>query len=368
MKKIIFKKIKSVIDGSDTGLFAKFLKPLLFVSSLVFGNISNFRNFLYDKNLLKIKKAKTFIISIGNIVAGGGGKTPFVIFLINEILKKDPQKKIGLLSRGYGSKNEKSNLIIESSKKPQKLKALDIGDEPYLIKRKFKDVVLGIGRQRCRNSKTLDSKQLNCLILDDGMQHRKLFRDFEIVVLNSNDLFGKNHFLPYGFLRDHPKSLKRADLVVINNVEEKKDFENCKSRISKYFEGPVIATRQIVKSFKDFDEKDVSMKNGEKVAAFCGIAYPKNFHNLLRKSQHLEIVESLILNDHENPQISKLENFWQRAQVKGAKHLVCTEKDIVKLGSNAVKNLPVICLEMEVEVVYVCETWKNQLERLINLI
>ena len=126
MKKIIFKKIKSVIDGFDTGFFAKILKPLLFVSSIVFGYISNFRNFLYDNNLLKIQKAKTFVISVGNIVVGGGGKTPVVIFLINEIQKIAPRKKIGILSRGYGSKNEKSNLIVENTKETQNLTAKDI--------------------------------------------------------------------------------------------------------------------------------------------------------------------------------------------------------------------------------------------------
>jgi tetraacyldisaccharide 4'-kinase len=296
------------------------LRPLLYPLSLLFQAGVILKNKAYDQGWLRAQKVSSQVISIGNLVAGGTGKTPFLMLLL---------KRVGrgtVLTRGYRTQ-----------------------DEPRMIVNHFPEIAMHIGKDRVKPA--LQAK--GPIFLDDGMQYRKLHRDLEIVVLNGRDLFGKGYFLPRGFLRDSPLRLEKADYIVLNNCEAEAQFNEQVALIRKYSHAPVIGTRFLLKkSYK-----------GQKVALFCGLGSPRNFFKAIEQAGG-EIIETLILDDHVAPRREALQAFSLSAKEKGAEKLLCTEKDWVKLPSPLESPLDIECAYGEMEVIY----GQNEFEALIRKI
>src|ERR1700733_10630426 len=178
--------------------------------SLAYRSVIALKNLAYDKKLLASEKLSVPVVSIGNLVAGGTGKTPLVHSLA---LALQGKVHLGILSRGYKSQIEKSKQIKQISAGNGPLcSPAECGDEPYLLAQKTK-ASLWVGADRIASGKKAIEQGANCLLLDDGMQHRRLFRDFEIVVIDGTSPFSEGNFLPCGWLRDSPKRLKNADLI-----------------------------------------------------------------------------------------------------------------------------------------------------------
>jgi tetraacyldisaccharide 4'-kinase len=163
------------------------------------------------------------------------------------------------------------------------------------------------------------------LLLDDGMQHRRLHRDKEIVVMRADDLFGGSRFLPRGFLRDAPQRLSCADHILITGPSDPTIAE----KLRPYTSAPITGMGITTHNSHEFSSK--------KVAAFCAIADPKKFYDTL-KTHGCEILETLEKPDHRPFTQEELQSLANRA--KGASLLVCTEKDAVKLPKNL--HLPII--------------------------
>lgn len=249
------------------------------------------RNWLYDHKWLSISKVPSVVVSVGNIVAGGTGKTPFVHMLA----KRFAHRKVAILSRGYGS------------------------DEPILLANRLPNVKVYVGKDRAALAKKAEA---DLLILDDGFQHRRLHRDFDIVLEGE-----KTHYLPWGFLRDSPKRLKSANAVFkIGDLKLK------------------------VVRILDSKKQEIPSIRGWKVAIFCGIANPKRFKKTV-EDLGAEIIAEKIFGDHEPADLAKLPK---------ASALICTEKDFVKLPPT---DLPIYYLEVEMEVVD-----RNKWEKLIEKI
>ena len=151
--------------------------------------ISFLKNSFYDRKWISISSLPATVVSVGNIVAGGTGKTPFVHLLA----KTFRHRKVAILSRGYGS----------------------IADEALLLARRLPEVKVYVGKDRVASGIKAIKEGAELLILDDGFQYRRLARDFDLVLLDGDDLFGKGHYLPWGYLRDSPKRLREADAVFI---------------------------------------------------------------------------------------------------------------------------------------------------------
>jgi len=226
--------IKKIIDGEKKDFFSFLVKKLLFFFSLFFSSIVFIKNFLYDKKILKSKKVSPFVISIGNIVAGGSGKTPFTIYLAKKLMQ---DSNIAIASRGYKSKLENKISVI---KKNDITTSEMIGDEPSEMRKKLKDIILLIGKDR---KKTIDLAQdlnLDYVILDDGFQRRDLYKNIEVVLIDSKDPFGKNNSLPRGYLRESKKSLKRADYIVLNTTYNRDNLQSIENEINKYTDAEII--------------------------------------------------------------------------------------------------------------------------------
>jgi tetraacyldisaccharide 4'-kinase len=345
--------VLDIITGRRSSMF---IKGFLYVFSCLYRGAIALRNWSYDRGLYKTTKSKLPVISIGNIVVGGTGKTPLVKFLAQELIEFG---KVAILSRGYRSKIEKINQVQKLVKEESSChSALLWGDEPTFLQKNIPQALVIVGRDRIASSELACQERAQFLILDDGLQHRRLQRDVEIVVIDAEDPFGKGYYLPRGFLRDSPKRLRQADLVVVNHVEDEDQYHLISKQISVYTKAPTIGTRMKVKD-------DAFFKN-KKIGAFCGIAKPDKFLNTLRK-HGAEIIESLVLSDHQAVNESSLESFALKCKNDGAKVLVCTEKDQIKLPLDIKSGLPIKALEADLEIVFGIKEWQQIIDKIKNL-
>lgn len=317
--------------------------------SLLYRMLVCVRNFAYDWNLLKTDQAPKYVISIGNIVAGGSGKTPLVRLLAEQL---SGEKKVAILSRGYRSAIEKSGKVIEISK--SKLPSIVCGDEPQFLSSKLPGTAVWVGKNRKISAKEA-SNDADILILDDGMQYRSLHRDLEIVAMDAADPFGKGEFLPRGFLRDSPKRLKTASLIALTYVKNERQFQELKDRIKDFSGAPVCGFCLNIENKEALKDK--------KVGIFSAIAKPNRFFETVDQLG-AKIVSQWTLDDHGQIQGDQLEAFAAKCATNGAEFLLCTEKDWVKLPLESKICLPILPLKTTLEIVFGIENWYA----LLNLI
>ena len=289
--------------------------------SVIYGGVVRARNELYDRGFLKSRRLQGPVVSVGNLSAGGSGKTPFVI-LLGELFKARGIK-FDVLSRGYGRRSRGVQLV-DPAGLPQ-----EFGDEPLLIARKLQVPVI-VGEDRYDAGRFAEAKlgtQLH--LLDDGFQHRALARDFDIVLVTPPD--ANDRLLPAGRLREPLHSLRRADAVVLASGASAEAFPIGGKLIWRVRRGIVplnVPPRPVV---------------------FCGIARPQNFVLQLRAA-NIEPVAEAFYRDHHaysEKDIRDLRELKQRSEADG---FVTTEKDAVNLGGylSALAPLSVIPVKMEI--------------------
>jgi tetraacyldisaccharide 4'-kinase len=292
------------------------LNPL----SAIYGGVVSARNALYDRGVLRARGLHGGVISVGNISAGGSGKTPFVM-LLGELLKARGIK-FDVLSRGYGRRS-KGVRLVDPAGLPQ-----EFGDEPLLMARKLEAPVI-VGEDRYLAGRFAESKfgpQLH--LLDDGFQHRALARDFDIVLVTPKD--AKDRLIPAGRLREKLSSLRRADVVVLASGASAEAFPLARKLVWRVRRGIVpenVPPRPVV---------------------FCGIARPQNFLLQLRAA-NIEPVAEAFYRDHyvySEKDVRDLLALKQRSEAGG---FVTTEKDAVNLGAylSALAPLVVVPVKME---------------------
>jgi tetraacyldisaccharide 4'-kinase len=285
--------------------------------SLLFGAGVALRNTLYDRGIFKVRRLTRPVISIGNISVGGSGKTPFVITL-GELLK---QRGISfdVLSRGYG-RSSTEIAVVDPLGSPQQF-----GDEPLLIARKLNVPVI-VGADRYRAGLLAEEKFSSRLhLLDDGFQHRRLHRDFDIVLLPQADLNGT--LLPAGRLRETRLSLDRAHAVVL-------------------FDTPVPDLKPQTINAKRMITLDGA---GAKAFAFCGIARAGQFFESVR-AQGVEIAGTRAFRDHIRYQQVDVDELVLAKQRSGADFFLTTEKDLINLGALAAQLQPLHTAQLRIEL------------------
>jgi tetraacyldisaccharide 4'-kinase len=296
------------------------LNPL----SAIYGGIVGARNALYDRGILRARRLQGDVVSVGNLSAGGSGKTPFVL-LLGKLLKARGIK-FDVLSRGYGRKSS-GVLLVDPAGLPQ-----EFGDEPLLIARKLQVPVI-VGEDRYEAGRFAEAKfGLQLHLLDDCFQHRALARDFDIVLVTPQD--AGDRLLPAGRLREGLSALRRADAVVLASGASAESFP---------VEGKIVwrARRGIV-----LPVAPASLPS--RPVVFCGIARPQNFVLQLRAA-NIEPVAEAFYRDHHaynEKDVHELLELKQRSEAGG---FVTTEKDAVNLGPYlaALAPLAVIPVKME---------------------
>ncbi|MBJ7449901.1 MAG: tetraacyldisaccharide 4'-kinase [Parachlamydiales bacterium] len=355
--------IVSHIERKQKGLKAFCVRSILRMMSALFRAVVMMRNRLFDLRCISSKKCSVPVISIGNIVAGGTGKTPLTLMLTRALLA---HSKVAILSRGYRSsaENGQEPLVLSSGDGP--LFGPDVcGDEAYMLSKNLPKALVVVGRNRRRAAEIAFSAGAELLVLDDGMQHRKLHRDIEIVVINGHDPFGQDRFLPSGFLRDEPKRLKNADCVIVNYCRALTK-ENRKLLQLRQKNLKIIGVEPIVTSICDRKGQSISLKlEGRKVGLFSGIAKPARFKQTV-EVHGAHVVHELILQDHMTATSKDLQSFVNECKNRGAEFVLCTEKDYVKLPHFS-ESLPLFWIQISLVFKEGEEHWFDLLKRLSHL-
>ena len=213
-----------------------------------------------------------------------------------------------------------------------------------------------VGKDRFQSSKTAARLGADVILLDDGMQHRGIARDFEVVVMDLLDPFGQGYYLPRGLLREGKKALSRADLIILNHLQDFERFEQVRRQISSSTSAPVVGTRLEVIGCFDAKGDQLHHIRGLKVGIFCGIAHPEYFRDTIDKLG-AEVVGEWFFPDHDALDLEKLLPFSEQCKEKGAEILLCTEKDYVKLSSENTGGLPTYWVKARLKVVEGKEQW-----------
>lgn len=318
------------------------MKILFCLLSSLYGVITRTRNLLFDLNLFGSYKSSLPVMSVGNITAGGSGKTPCVMYLCK--LVKDLGKKPVVLSRGYGGKVTNIHVVTSHDK------AEEVGDEPLLIRLRT-GVEVVVCPDRVRGAKYIQEHKVgDVIILDDGFQHRWLKRDLDIVCVFTGDetslqQFEKGELLPSGRFRElRDQALKRASCVICGE----RSFDSLKNetieRLKKY-------VPQSVKLFQSHLIKPLlqsltgeQMLQGGKVTAVASIANPEGFLKSI-ETVGLTVEHQLFFGDH-YPYTE--EDVQRIIDMSKGKPIVCTEKDWVKLKEFTIPNLFVLAGELEI--------------------
>ncbi len=271
--------------------------------SIIYGGIVRTRNAFYDRGFLKARRLQGAVVSVGNISAGGTGKTPFVL-LLGELLKARGIK-FDVLSRGYG-RGGRGVLLVDPGGLPQ-----EFGDEPLLIARKLQVPVI-VGEDRYEAGRFAESRfggQMH--LLDDGFQHRGLARDFDIVLVTQQD--ANDRLLPAGRLREPLSALRRADAIVLTSGAPPEMFP--------------LAGKEVWRLRRGIVPKDIPARP----VVFCGIARPENFMLQLRAA-NVEAVAHAFYRDHHAYSESDVRELMRLKQRSEASGFVTTEKDAINLG------------------------------------
>jgi len=302
-----------------------FLKIILGPFSLLYWIVLSFRNWCYDTNLFKSYEVPVAVVCVGNIKAGGTGKTPFTQYLLDHY---SCIYKTAVLSRGYGRKTKGFILAdIQST-------AEQIGDEPLqILQHSHGNYAVAVCEDRVEGVTQLLNyiPDLQLVILDDGFQHRKIKRDVNILLTEYQKPFFVDYLLPLGLLRESRKGAKRADVLVVTKTpssERISDFN--KKNLQKYLqqETPVFYTGI---EYKNICNAQINrgLSQNDQVILITGIANPEPLVTYIKKKA--TIIEHVSCKDHYSYRLSDIQKLKSiRINAPNA-IILTTEKDWVKL-------------------------------------
>ena len=296
-------------------------KIILFVPSLIFGFFTGLRIFFYKKNILKPKKYNTKIISIGNLIMGGAGKTPTVEYIVDHMTSKN--KRIAIISRGY--KRKTKGMIVATSKDTY----LTIGDEPSQYNKKFSSkAIIIVSEDRNLALKYCDENNVEYAIMDDGFQNLTFEKDLNILVSSFEKPFFYDDRFPMGMLRESKNNAFRADLLVYSNTPKNISDQKLKrfKTKSEYYLRPETP---ILYSFIKYNRpiKIFGSRLKKDVIVVSSIAYPEKFYEYIKSKYN--VIEIIKFKDHYNFSADDLRGISKKLSDNIS--LITTEKDAVKL-------------------------------------
>ncbi|WP_336280158.1 tetraacyldisaccharide 4'-kinase [Cronobacter dublinensis] len=276
---------------------------LLLPLSWLYGLVSGAIRLSYRLGLRKVWRAPVPVVVVGNLTAGGNGKTPVVVWLVEQLQQRGV--RAGVVSRGYGGKAAHYPLVLDDATTPAQA-----GDEPVLIYQRTGATVAVSANRAQAVQALLQSASPQIIITDDGLQHYALARDKEIVVVDGVRRFGNGWWLPAGPMRERASRLKTVDAVISNGAEPRSG------------EIAMQLTPGLAVNLRSGEKRPVeSLSN---VVAMAGIGHPPRFFATLEKCG-LTPVKTVSLADHQ-----ALREADVLALLSDGQTLIMTEKDAVK--------------------------------------
>ncbi|MBN3342361.1 tetraacyldisaccharide 4'-kinase [Pectobacterium brasiliense] len=280
------------------------------------------------------------VVVVGNLTAGGNGKTPVVIWLVEQLQRRG--YRVGVVSRGYGGKAERYPLLLDES-----VTTAQAGDEPVLIFQRTGAPVAVAPRRRDAVSALLAQHTLDVVITDDGLQHYALERDIELVVIDGMRRFGNGWWLPAGPMRERESRLASVDAVIVNGGTPRTN------------EIGMTLTAGMAVNLLSGESRPLNQLND--VVAMAGIGHPPRFFATLRDAG-VSIAREVAFADHQSYQPEQLDSLTQDA----TQPLLMTEKDAVKCKAFAQGNwwyLPVDAVLAEPYGTQLLDKLENVLNR-----
>lgn len=320
---------------------------MLSLAGSIYQGIAQLRNRLYDAGILESFDLGARTISIGNITAGGTGKTPLTAYVADVLA--DRGDRVCILTRGYGRKDPKRRVLVSDGAKIFAAPT-EAGDEPFELAQKLigKAIVIADADRVAAAEWAKRKFGVTAFILDDGFQHRKVKRDVDIVCIDATDPFGGGKMLPAGRLREPVSNLSRVDVLVITRANLLEDISDLRSEILEIASEAALfeATSQIVRvvelhEFHAKTRRTLSVGKDAVISsladqttsafAFCGIGNPANFFKQL-KNEKFSITATNAFPDHYIYTQADADHLAKHARGSGASILLTTAKDAVKLS------------------------------------
>jgi len=340
----------------------KFLFRTLIILSKIYSLVWESYLLLYRLKILKKEKLPLKVISVGNITLGGTGKTSTVEMLAREYLKKE--QSLAILLRGYGGQGKGKMPLVSDGRKIL-MTAQEAGDEAYLLAKCLPQVPVLVGKNRVLTAEIARRRLgVNLVILDDGYQYLKLFKDEEVVLIDATSPFGNNYLFPAGTLRERKENLRRANSILLTKVDQisLEEVKKLKEIVFKsnpqaeIFEGEYLPLH--LRDLKSSKHLNLDLVKGKRVAAFSGIGDPSSFEKMLKKLE-ASFVLGFRFADHHFYTEEEIEEIMDESLKNKIEMLITTEKDAVRVppsclgltaGRQVPDNLPFLVLGVKMAI------------------
>lgn len=342
---------------------------LLLPFALLFSFILKVRRFCFTIGIFKQYNSKCKIISVGNLVVGGTGKTPFTI-LLAKYLKSSKESTSGgkgnsvaVSHRGYKGKFENMVKLISDENSAYDC-AKDAGDEPFMLAKNLPGIPVIVGKNRTKAIKYLEKKfSPDYIILDDSFQHLKVKHNLDFLLFSAKNPIGNGFVMPAGMLREPKSVIKFCDFIVFNNCSE--DFV-IPEWIKKY-EKPIFQTEYEIENFINYqtdETEDISYFKNKKIYLISGIGNPESFENSIKRSG-IDFLHHFIFPDHYH---FRYENDIRPIIRKGVKEkidtILTTEKDFMKMQNFPLYEINFYYAKLNIKIIPMYR--KKEFEELIN--
>ena len=379
-----------VINGKRKGFQAFCFRCFLRVLSWIYRVIILLRLWLFRNRILRERHLGCMVVSIGNITVGGTGKTP-VVEMFAKALNKGG-RKVAILTRGYKSERPPTpslwqrvrgqfgriflgrkivppppRIVSDGTSTVPLLDSLKAGDEPFMLAQNLQGVAIVVDKNRVNGGRhALREFGVDTLLLDDGLQYLRLRHRLDIVLVDKQSPFGNERMLPRGFLREPPRSLRRASYIFITKCDGSSNEElinrirryNRTAEIIECHHRPLHLTHLITR-----ERLPLEYLLGKDIATISGIAKPESFEGGLEKlGANLRFSRHYA--DHHRFTEEEMNDFILKADDRGVDFIVTTEKDSVRFPNLPHLLLPVYFLRVEIEILTGQESWESCVERI----
>ncbi|MFZ5587746.1 MAG: tetraacyldisaccharide 4'-kinase [Thermodesulfobacteriota bacterium] len=340
-----------VTSEADRPWWLRPLRGAAIAGSWLYGLGAGAKNLAYDLGLARPRRLPAPVIGVGNLTAGGSGKTPLTMAVVQALARLGLPAAV--ISRGHGGRAERGGVTWVSLGDGPLADAREAGDEPALMARRLDAPVAAGPDRHAVGRAVLGRCGGRVLVADDLFQHRRLHRDLDLVAMDAAHPLGNRRMLPAGWLREPAAGLRRATAVILTRAEDPQATDAARRWLRGFWgAGPVLACRHVLAGIDDAQGAPLPPYawRGQPVLAFCGLADPGQFFAGLERAGLL-VIDRQGFADHHPFSAQELTGLWRRAAGQGVAAMVCSEKDRARLPENLPAGSPLWVTRLELEFV-----------------